>query len=574
MNHQQVLKYIKASAVTPVGTPQFNKWLQQADFFEFLQDSLIDEIPVYVSTHTGLYIYSAILPSDKLKGNFVADLMTWNASPGSTWGYGYHFKNGKPVLSPISPPLDGKILHHAQPLTFLRHFNGRIGSQGYVEILQQFSHINGLHFLEERSAYCRIDSEGDIEDVIKIHKTDNETLVTVKRDVLDFYLFISESVLLRLFDVRRSRDDDYLVDGTRTEESVHDANNEIFSRTGFIKNDGKAFLGLSRGFHIVRNRQAKKKMMQILMGGKDKTKKYATYIAYDWKNKKVKECSCDPAHLASYFVESMKPYEITPAFFKPEVLLRYKQHPEKYALKERSISCRDSWHLETYDINEAGQVHTYLIYLSRLPYSEQEHWKLFNEPPKSNISKRAYKTDFQGSWDVEESPLSKLKRLLEEFPKVQHESKPDFLWNKPQDTLIEQLHYVVTDSRKEWEDEVMKLAKVLIEGIDRKYLKKLALSLSCYDEKLRSIKLLKACLDKVGIDAVVIEEVILPLGELQRIRSETVVHRNGQGKTKELKELLSKYGSYKAHYRDLLGRCVDAVNTLIALINKNYLDIK
>lgn len=44
--------------------------------------------------------------------------------------------------------------------------------------------------------------------------------------------------------------------------------------------------------------------------------------------------------------------------------------------------------------------------------------------------------------------------------------------------------------------------------------------------------------------------------------------------TKELKELLSKYGSYKAHYRELLGRCVDAVSTLIALINKNYLDIK
>jgi hypothetical protein len=42
--------------------------------------------------------------------------------------------------------------------------------------------------------------------------------------------------------------------------------------------------------------------------------------------------------------------------------------------------------LQTYDFNEAGQVHTYIRYLGYLPISEQRYWKAFNEPPKGTIS--------------------------------------------------------------------------------------------------------------------------------------------------------------------------------------------
>ena len=64
------------------------------------------------------------------------------------------------------------------------------------------------------------------------------------------------------------------------------------------------------------------------------------------------------------------------------MLLKYKKDPEKYLLEDRSITARNSWYLKTYDINAAGQVHTYLIYLSHLPYEEQVYWKSANEAPK------------------------------------------------------------------------------------------------------------------------------------------------------------------------------------------------
>lgn len=51
-------------------------------------------------------------------------------------------------------------------------------------------------------------------------------------------------------------------------------------------------------------------------------------------------------------------------------------------LEERSITCRNAWDLPTFDINEAGQVHTYICYLAKLPYEDQLYWKSFNEWPR------------------------------------------------------------------------------------------------------------------------------------------------------------------------------------------------
>ncbi|WP_446808486.1 hypothetical protein ACH50O_14495 [Methylomonas sp. 2BW1-5-20] len=93
------------------------------------------------------------------------------------------------------------------------------------------------------------------------------------------------------------------------------------------------------------------------------------------------------------------PFATSPAFFRPEVLLKYKADPDKYQIESRSIHCRGGWFLKSFDINEAGQVHAYLCDLSHLPYAEQLYWKSFNEPPKAGISTRAYRSDFLAQWD-------------------------------------------------------------------------------------------------------------------------------------------------------------------------------
>jgi hypothetical protein len=165
-----------------------------------------------------------------------------------------------------------------------------------------------------------------------------------------------------------------------------------------------------RGVQIIRPRLSSEEFGKYLYDKDREPKQYASFITQDWKNKRVVEVSCAPDAMASYFEEdSPLPFEISPAFFNAAVLDKYKTDPEKYSLEHRSISCRNAWHLQTYDVNSSGQIHTYIKYLGDLPYSEQLYWKSFNESPKGSISQRAFTTDIKGEWSDYPDPLRELQ---------------------------------------------------------------------------------------------------------------------------------------------------------------------
>ena len=191
-------------------------------------------------------------------------------------------------------------------------------------------------------------------------------------------------------------------------------------------------------------------------------KKYQEFIIHDIKNKKIIKSSCSPDSISPYGVESDLPYHISPVFFNPEVLYRYKSNSEKYCLEERSISCRNSWHLKTYDINDAGQVHTYIRYLSFLPYEEQTYWHSFNEKPKGNISKRAMENDFLGQVSSETDHLISLRRVIESL------NMSNKMWWKKRSSVIEKINYPVTDSIDEWSSEISSLYLLIVEGFSQR----------------------------------------------------------------------------------------------------------
>ena len=145
--------------------------------------------------------------------------------------------------------------------------------------------------------------------------------------------------------------------------------------------------------------------------------------------------------------------------------MKYKSDREKYRLETRSVSCRGTWHLETFDVNDAGQIHTYLKYLSHLPYEEQLHWKQYNEKPKAPISKRAFATDFEGQFYDAYDPLSSLKYKLE---KINREKVG--WWTLRTDDLTEKVQYPYTSSRDEWADEILNLDQLIVEGLEEKWL--------------------------------------------------------------------------------------------------------
>jgi hypothetical protein len=259
------------------------------------------------------------------------DLDRWSCDPFSGWGITIT-GGGRSKVS-LSPPLDhtgSTTLDRGEQIVFARRFDGRQEQQSYIEISPRLVHPFDLHYVPERSAYCRFDQHGDVEDVIRVAEIpfDNPDeygrTVTIQRDILDEYMTMTNQALVLLFD------------STRFEP----------------KNFGKALVK-RHGFGAARDRQ------------------YTTFLADDWKHGVVRQCSCDPMQLGNYFVQSDLPFEISPVFFRPDVLLKYKADSDKYEIQDRSITCRNAWHLQTYDVNDAGQVHTYLKYLSHLPYDEQ-----------------------------------------------------------------------------------------------------------------------------------------------------------------------------------------------------------
>ena len=210
----------------------------------------------------------------------------------------------------------------------------------------------------------------------------------------------------------------------------------------------------------------------------DTQKQYATFKIIDGKNKRLVETSCSPQHIVNYFTKSDFPWEISPAFFDLEVLVRFKNDPEKYSFFNKSISCRNAWNLKEYDINEVGQVHVYVGDLAKLPYKEQLYWKSFNERSKAGISKRAFENDILGEISSEEDPLDSLKATIAYLD----ESLPAW-WKRRGPEMIDEVHYPATDSVTEWGDELLSLDQLLVEGFQVKSLRKVADSYGASYEK-------------------------------------------------------------------------------------------
>ena len=67
---------------------------------------------------------------------------------------------------------------------------------------------------------------------------------------------------------------------------------------------------------------------------------YATFKIFDRKNGVEVEASCAPEFLSNYFQESDLPWEISPAFFRPDVLHRFKSDPGMPMTVCLAESCR------------------------------------------------------------------------------------------------------------------------------------------------------------------------------------------------------------------------------------------
>ena len=308
------------------------------------------------------------------------------------------------------------------------------------------------------------------------------------------------------------------------------------------------------------------RLRRRLKGESPEPEQYATFITQDRKHKRVHECSCDPAQLGNYFVESDLPFAISPAFFRPEVLAKYKADPDKYRIETRSIHCHGAWSLESYDINDAGQVHAYLTDLNRLPYTEQLYWKSFNEAPKAEISARANKSDFRGEWDTSPDPLPDLKRRLEALS-----GSGITWWSLKDQQLPGRVHYPVTTSQEEWANALMALDQLVVEGLSKSYFKSKAKAANItVDPQWGSLTLINEVI-RVQVDKKKATAVVAPLKSLHDLRNKMKGHAGGSDSKAILKELIAEHGDLRSHFRSLANDCDHAIALMIDLTKAGVL---
>lgn len=539
-----------------------NSWLEQQYLISFLKENKSNDWIILYASFPGLYINTILLPLSEIS-NIPEQIGSWRCNATNTWciaGSLHHIGSSLQNLTIQSPAQnwEPEIFHKGEPILFVRQFEGRKLDKKYIEASQKITHPQGLHYVTEEKAFCRFNTEGSLEKVIIIDldedENQNNMIVLIKKETLILHMAATNSSLIQLFESFRIPNINAIKKFTKQNKNE---NQEIIYELGI--NDDSSYI---RGVHIVQFQDENQKIIKDFLGFNPENKSYATFIAHDLKNNKVEELSCDPSTLSNYYeLQSSFPNEMSPVFFNPEVLGKYKRNKDKYTVTDRTISCQNAWYLQTYDINDANQVHTYLIYLSALPYNEQLYWKSFNEVPKNGISKRAMQTDFKGIPVNILDPLNELKKFL-----IDLNNKNVLWWKLRNYNAIDKLQLPVTLLFADWQDEILALHQILMEGFDVKSFRDKATAMNInFTKEEKTVPLLKKILIAKNYSQEEAEGFVSPLSELNKLR-QFKAHPESREAQSYYQVIIFKYKNYLNHFKALVENCLNAFQKISDLI--------
>jgi len=543
-------------------------WLSNAvHSVVYLKESYHNDRIILYASLPCFFIHAVLVKAEKLNPVDQKDLARAHLDSASQWTIEHATGGGQPDRIYLAGPLSSpgcRTLVDAEQLVFRRRLEGVSSKGTYTEIDQKLEQALDLHYLEERGTYGRIDGRGDIEDVIQLHdfpKGKNGYgghLVTVKAESLSEYMAVTDTALAIKFDFTRVDHDKFV--GWECAQRDEYSAPDLFYRNGVIAGN----CSFVNGWMVVRPAFTKDELIARRNAQSDRSnRRHAEFKIQDFRQNRLCVSSCSPDATTNYFeAKEGLPFELSPAFFRVDVLSKYKAYKDKYQIDARSIRCRSAWELRSYDINEAGQVHTYLIDLSHLPYEEQLYWQSFNEWPKAPISKRSYENDFKGEWTTEVDPLLELKGRISQLDAEELE-----WWSPRGDGLLLTVHYPSNENPSDWADEIMRLDQVVVEGFRTKPLKAIAGNLGATIEpSWGSLKIIEACLVGGGFSAEDAKEVISPLQTLHGLRSELKAHSAGKDRINSERDAIRTFKTYRAHYEDLAGCCDESLRTIVEFL--------
>ncbi|HRN78573.1 MAG TPA: hypothetical protein PLU71_04990 [Candidatus Dependentiae bacterium] len=281
------------------------------------------------------------------------------------------------------------------------------------------------------------------------------------------------------------------------------------------------------------------------------------------KNKRGKliEVSCEPKKMFSYKnkqgLAKPDPY-LTRVTFKRQVLDKYYSNPEFYSVQDGVLRGED-WYIPI-DNNHTTYIMAYLGDLNNLPHDEQHYWRSYNifeeSPRMSNV---AIARDFYCEFRGPDSADLLFKEIFGIFNEI-FDKKNGWKLFKPLNYHdkhnLESLANLSINSQKQFDEGILRLAKILIDSIN---VKKISEVVTFNDEEEGSLDKLEKYFSVSKIFKT--EELIKTLRRIQKLRSSGSAHRKDSNYEKSLKKVPGD--SLQEKYSKILNDCSKSLMLLL-----------
>ena len=440
-----------------------------------------------------------------------------------------------------------------EPFVLYRSANYDIGN--YVELSQDFRVLLNMHdrYISPTEHCFVVDNEnGDWEKVAEIK---GET-IRIKLTILRKYLALRRMNLLLFFDEMRFSQQSFQELGlTPVMNQIVKDDDYIYSYSSLVNchADGNKSGGWIMGKCVLRYRE--KDYNRDSFDQDDR--QYAEFI-YDYDDEgEPMSHSCKKEFLSNYFVANGdNPLEMTPIFFKKEVLDKYYSNPNKYTVSDGAIGYEGSWSLYI-DNDHRNYVIVPLVYLGNLDYSEQLYWKGYNVSPERDMgfSKTAYTRWMEGNFCDPMFPDLQFKHRFKQFNKKWEKQFgwPLFLPLIDEDEhRYKTLHCLTTENNhSDFDEQILSMTKLVVDSLNQKcLLSEIDDSNTEVESFLKERKVTSSLELKAGIDkfqafifskGMKCPDMVNFLRKVQSLRSNSVAHR----KSNKRKDLAKLYEYFK-----------------------------
>ena len=558
--HQKLHDEIERLDTPPDDPAKTPEWLTGKSHLAFIEKVSGGEEIILAASGPCTYMRSVVVPASRVDEVTTDQRARWCWVGGEEAARYSWVNHGRPWIDRAPTTVADAWLDDGHPLAFQRDIGERVDRElAYWEPDQAFLHLSEAHWRDDRRAYARLTQSGDWHDVITITNRDGDHsigLVTCDRTALDDYLVSAESVLVLLFDLRTGESPPL-----ERNWSYGDA---IAAHPLCYYTDRHADVGfaITHGSSVIKPKFDRDRIAERIRNhGVDPSDSVPISLlaANQWQHGKDGG-RLNPVQTTETFEATVSVDEddyltrYSPAFFNSEVLSRYTADPDRWSIAKGRIRCRGGWGLREYHINETGQVWALIEDLRYLPRRELEHWKQYNEAPRSPVTEADLRLTFFGELPENPEPLPQIRLILTDWVRV-----GCWWWMLREDGALERLTPPILGTRKAWGEAIVALDNVITQGFNEA-------TLTAYldqdggktKQKGGSIRLLEEILALVPSG-----ETPVQLGAIRKLRNLRnrigIAHPTPDGGFARSDAELARHGSYAAAYEHL---CQDIVKDL------------